>query len=88
MPLPEDFAGTHQITVRSRRIFTHLQENPQKYALLAVTLNNEPTNAIIRIETTPDGDYNLFPVYVEITPRMMETLKDPDGKLPQPKPQE
>lgn len=87
MPLPDDFAGTREISQRSRRVFSHLQAHPEKYGLLAVTLNDEPTNAIVRIEQTETGDYNVFPVYVEITPKMVEELRGPEGETPKSKEQ-
>lgn len=83
-PIPEDEAALFEALT---------QGDVPGAALLSVTLDwpwpglddtpSEPTVAICQVTEDPMlGDYRITPLYIRVTPQVLDRLRDPMGDLP------
>lgn len=72
---------TEEINKHSKAKFEYLMENKDQFALLATNYNDIKTNVIARVEQLKDGNFDITPLYIEITDEMWNDLYDPNGEL-------
>ena len=68
---------TEKINKHSKAKFEYLMENKDQFALLSTNYNDIKTNVIARVEKLKDGNFDIIPLYIEITDEMWNDLYNP-----------
>ena len=77
----KDEESTTNITDKHKAVFEALTSGEYcNFALFSCFLGDEPTAAIVSIIET-ESEYDITPLFVAVTPKMLEMLVDHDKRI-------